>query len=90
MDECNNFGYRKRLSKSQGKLEKLDKILRYHRCETNRPNGGINIIFIGDFHQLLPFGGGAEALYNNYCIHLINTAVFLINDHHFSARNICT
>ena len=43
---------------SQGKLEKLDKILRCHRCETNRPNGRINIIFIADFHQLLPFGGG--------------------------------
>ena len=68
-------------------------MLRCLRCEANILNGGIDTVFIGDFHQLLPFGGGAEALHNNDCFHwhqLINTAVFLINNHHFSAMNICT
>ena len=72
---------------SQGQLEKLDRMLRRLRCEPNKPYGGINIIFIGDFHQLLPFGGGAKALYSTYCIHWhewINAAVFLTNDHRFS------
>ena len=74
-------------SMSQGQLVKLGRMLRRLRCEPDRPYGGINIVFIGDFHQLLPFGGAKEALYNNYSIHWhqwINTAVFLINDHRFS------
>ena len=72
---------------SISQLTKLDRMLRRLRCEPDRPYGGINIVFIGDFHQLLPFGGAKEALYNNYSIHWhqwINTAVFLINDHRFS------
>ena len=36
-----------------------------------------------------PFGGGAEALYNNYCIHLINTAVFSINYHSWLLYDDC-
>ena len=66
---------------------KLDTILRRLRFEPNRPYGGINKDFIGDFHQLLPFGDGTEVLYNNRYIHWhqwINTTVFLINDHQFS------
>ena len=43
---------------------KLDRILRLLRCELNRLYGGIRIVFIGDFHQLLPFGDGTEVLNN--------------------------
>ena len=48
---------------SQGQLIKLDRMLRHPRYEPIRPYGGIHLVFIGDFHQLLPFGGGANALY---------------------------
>ena len=64
-------------------------MLRRLGSDPNRPYGGINIVFISDFHPLLTFGGGGtEALYNNCCIHWhqwINTTVFLINDHQFYA-----
>ena len=62
-------------------------MLRCLGSDPNRPYGGINIVFISDFHPLLNFGGGTEALYNNCCMHWhqwINTTVFLINDHPFS------
>ena len=65
---------------------KLDRILRCLICEANRSNCGINIVFICDFHYLLPFGGSAEALHNYYCIHWnqwINSSV-LNNDHNLS------
>ena len=69
---------------SQQQLEKLDKRLRRLRSQLDQPYGGLNIIFIGDFHQLIPISG--DAIYSNYCIHwhqLINTAIFLQNDHRF-------
>ena len=69
---------------SQQQLELLDKRLRRLRSQLDKPYGGINIIFIGDFHQIVPFQG--DPLYSKYCLHwhgLINTVVFLQNDHRF-------
>ena len=43
---------------------KLDKMLRHLGFDPNIPYSGINIDFIGDFHQLLPFGDGTEVLNN--------------------------
>ena len=66
-------------------------MLRHLGFDPNIPYSGINIDFIGDFHQLLPFGDGTEVLYNNHYIHWyqwINTTVFLINDHWFSKYRV--
>ena len=52
---------------SQQQLEKLDKRLRRLRSQLDQPYGGLNIIFIGDFHQMIPISG--DAIYSNYCIH---------------------
>ena len=46
---------------SQQQFEKLDKRLRRLRSQLDKPYGGVNIIFIGDFHQIVPFQGG-------YCV----------------------
>ena len=69
---------------SQGQLERLDKRLRRLRSIPDVPYGGLHIIFIGNLHQLVPFDG--DSLYSKYCIHwhdLINTSIFLENDHRF-------
>ena len=54
IDECSFL--------SSDDLKKLDKNLRLLR-QKDVPFGGVNIIFAGDFHQLLPFNN--KSLYDN-------------------------
>ena len=67
-------------------LEVLDKQLRHLKCEPKKVYGGVHIICIGDFHQLVPGLNMKDAIYSKFCIHwhqLINTVVFLRTDHRF-------
>ena len=63
----------------QTTLEVLDKQLRQLKSEPHKPYGGVHIIFIGDFHQLVPGINGKDTIYSKHCIHwhqLINAVFF--------------
>ena len=67
-------------------LEELDKQLRRLKSEPHKPYGGVHIIFIGDFHQLVPGLNGKDAIYSKHCIQWhqwINAVFFLKSDHRF-------
>jgi len=52
----------------QSILEELDKQLRQLKSRSDKSYGGVHIIFIGDFHQLVIGLGVEGAIHSKYCI----------------------
>ena len=70
----------------QTTLEELDKQLCRLKSKLHIPHGGVHIIFIRDFNQLVLGLNGKDAIYSKHCIHwhqLINAVFFLKSDHRF-------
>ena len=66
------------------KIEKLDKHLKVLMQNPTKPYGGLNIVFIGDFHQIECFS--RNPIYKTEFVQwhsTINCAIFLENKHRF-------
>jgi len=64
-------------------IEKLDKNMRMLK-NINELYGGVQIVFVGDFFQLFPFGGGKSLVMKETLqFGAINKAVFLNKSHRF-------
>ena len=69
---------------SKDKLIKMDKQLRTLMREPSQPYGGLNIVFVGDFHQIEAFSG--DVIYKNWFTQwhsVVNCVLTLQNDHRF-------
>ena len=67
-------------------LEGLDKQLYWLKSEPRRLYEWVHIIFIGDFHQIVPGINVNDAIYSNHFVHLyqlINIVFFLQSDRRF-------
>ena len=70
---------------SEHLLEKTDKHMRVLKEERDTIFGGCHIIFVGDFFQLLPVGGGQPLFKGNTLqFGAINKAIFLNVSHRFN------
>ena len=69
---------------SEALLVKIDRNLRTLTDVRNKPFGGVNLIFVGDFRQMRPVGG--TPVYQTYsCLWhgAVNKAIFLKQSHRF-------
>ena len=70
---------------SEHLLEKSDKHMRILTGEKDIMFGGCHVIFVGDFFQMLPVGGGQPLFKNNTLqFGAINKAIFLNVSHRFN------